>query len=299
MKIMKSTMLMTSFLLVVMKAWSVEATKHSEKTEQLLQQMETQIVSTLKAIAANEVKSGRDMTDFKYKFSLPAHESASLGAVVDTNERGDGLTVLSITPGGVADELGIRPFDKIMSINGREIVPTETSDTVAQLFNLRAGDELTLVLASGDTLRTIETRVKGQRIPSIALSIGDAGIGAMTSLSNSSTDNECGRVSVFFNPPLVKDYFKAYFHKINDDHKKRNREQVKLKPGKHTIYLHELISDKVKNYRKAKPIEIDVQPNTTYHLAAKFNRAKKYSANKGEYWEPIIWKTSEKQCSFE
>ena len=112
----------------------------------------------------------------------------------------------------------------------------------------------------------------------------------------------CGRVSIFILPPSTKNLYRATVSKVDDDNSKRDRNSFKLPLGKHTVYIHELINDpdftrRGKSLRKAKSLEINVEENVTYHLAAKFIRSKRLSTYKGKYWEPVVWKTTEVTCT--
>ena len=111
----------------------------------------------------------------------------------------------------------------------------------------------------------------------------------------------CGVVSVHVNPPKAKDIFPASIQKIDKDHLKRDRNSFKLSVGKHTILLQEYID--IKNFTirvrsRAKPLEINVEKNTIYHIGAKYNRDKGFKIHKGGYWSPVVWKTSNKECVF-
>lgn len=104
-------------------------------------------------------------------------------------------------------------------------------------------------------------------------------------------------------PPIRKDIYPVLITRTDDINREFSRHSFRLKPGLHTIKLHELISE---NYtglkrslkiRKSKTIEINVEPNITYHLGAKFIPANRYNNRNGKYWEPIIWKESKNECS--
>jgi hypothetical protein len=86
--------------------------------------------------------------------------------------------------------------------------------------------------------------------------------------------------------------------RINDRNVNSDRESFRLSPGKHTVYLHEMIADSMftrrsRSLQTAKTLEIDVKANTTYYLAAKFIRKNRSEQRNGGYWEPVVWKTLE------
>jgi len=113
---------------------------------------------------------------------------------------------------------------------------------------------------------------------------------------------DCGEVSIFYRPPSARNLYPVTINKIDDDSSKREHYNFRLPIGKHTIYLHEFINDpdftrRGRALNKAKSIEVDIKKNVTYHLGAKFIRKNRHKTLNGKYWEPIIWKTTERDCT--
>lgn len=269
------------------------------ESEQLVKDLQQQIKSTVAAITELESNAGNSVQDLHIQVDLPAKQSPNLGLVLDLESELGGYKVLSVTPGSLANNLDIIPGDIITAINSIEVSNSNKRKAFSELENSSPGDTLLLTVNKNGKINTINTTVGGQYIPSIRLEIG----------SQHSTDNDtsqseldetaCGTVSVFFTPPESKRLYSAYVSKIDDRSVNRNRESFRLKPGVHTIYLHELIDDpfftrRYKGIQSAKPIEIDVKVNTTYYLAAKFIKGKAFKQRKGEYWEPVVWKETVK-----
>ncbi len=281
-------------------SWQTQAAEISSESEQLIKDLQQKIQSTVAAIAEIENSSGNSAKDLHILIDLPAKYSPNLGMVLDLESIDNGYKVLSITPGSLAANLNVAPGDLITTINGISIEGSNKRKAFEQLENVLPGDRLELQLNKNGKAAKISTLVKGRYSPSVKLEIGtEPSATAIDTPDETELANECGTVSVFFTPPETKRLYSAYVSKINDRGVIRSKESFRLKPGKHTIYLHELIDDpffkrRHRGLQRAKPLEIDVKANTTYYLAAKFIKDKAFKQRKGEYWEPVIWKETQK-----
>ena len=287
--------------------------EYTPESQQLLNQLEGQIKGTLMAITENERKVGRSMDDFYFSIEVPAQQEANLGMVIDVENVEKGYQVLSVTPGSLAEKINIRSGDKIVAINDVEVKDASDNTALKQLQELTPGQQLKLAFNSKGDVKEAVVEMSGDYMPGIKLEIGSQSVVKLAALTNSdkigtsdsvekvdSESNACGQVSVFFRPPESKDIYPAYINAINDRNVVRSRHSFRLPPGKHTIKIHELITDpflrRSRGLQKAKPIEIDVKPNMSYYLGAKFIRAKRSKVYKELYWEPVVWRTSERSC---
>lgn len=283
-------------------AQAVKSPSITPESEQLVKDLQRQIKSTVAAISELEVNAGNSIKDLHIQLDLPAKQSPNLGLVLDLDIEAKGYKILSVTPGSLADSLDLTPGDIITEINSIKIDNTNKRKAFSELENSSPGDKLVLNVNKNDVMKTIDTTVGGQYLPSIKLEIGSQTTDKEVAASFDQNENACGTVSVFFTPPESKRLYSAYVSKIDDHSVNRNRESFRLKPGLHTIYLHELIDDpfftrRYKGMQSAKSIEIEIKVNTTYYLAAKFIKGKAFRQRKGEYWEPVVWKEAEKgQC---
>lgn len=114
-------------------------------------------------------------------------------------------------------------------------------------------------------------------------------------------NNACGRVSVFFTPPKALDFYPAAFYTINGEGVLRSRHSFKLPLGKHRIRLHEQIDDfrllrRSQSIVQSKELVIEVEQDTTYYLAAKFDSKEKMSLDNKAKWEPVVWKQVKSSC---
>lgn len=117
--------------------------------------------------------------------------------------------------------------------------------------------------------------------------------------NNSPPGEACGRVSVFFVPPKTQDLYTASIEQIDGSNVVEKGAYV-LTPGKHSFKMYEQISDSRlgvggNNRGYSKVLEVEVEANKRYHLAAKFIPEKRYS-KQNEYWEPVVWQVTDEAC---
>jgi len=278
------------------------STDISSESKELLQQMEKQIKGTLMTVSEIETRAGNNMSDFYYSLELPATQQANLGMVIDFNDFQNGYSVISVTPGSLADEQNIVAGDRIVAIDQVKLNSANVDNTISQLQNIQPEQPLNLTIARNGINQEINLIVKGEYIPALKFEIGNPAFTSEQVAENEvDQKTECGTVSVFFTPPEVKDYYPAFFSRINGKGVLRAKDTFRLPTGMHRIHLHELITDPFLNRKgrgpvRAKYLDINIEANTYYQLAAKFNRAKSYKEHRGEHWEPVIWKTTEQKC---
>jgi hypothetical protein len=274
----------------------VKAAQTTEESKALLQELQQQISATVAAVAEFEKRAGNDAKSLHIVLDIPERESPNLGLVLDVDDE-NGFRVLSVSPGSLADTLNIEPGDVITSLNGVDTRKNAPQTVFSELENLITGDTMVIDLNKKGAFSTIETKIAGKYTPPIRIEIGDSPVVTAKSVnfnSNEVDESLCGKVSVFFKPPSTRHLYSAYITQINDENVLNNRSSFRLPVGKHTLYLHELISDtffkrRSKIHQRPKTIEIDVEENTTYYLAAQFFPENKFKERNGEYWEPVIW----------
>ncbi len=292
------------------------------ESEQLVKGLQQQLKSTIAAITEIESNAGNSVKDLYFQVSLPAKQSPNLGLVLDIDSNSAGYKILSVTPGSYADKLNLEPGHLIIAINDIQVDSSEKRRAFSELENSIAGDLLRLTIDKNGKTETVESIVIGRYTPSIKLEIGAESTEASIDDIAGADKAGCGRVSIFFTPPRSKQFYNAAIVKIDDKNVRSPRDTYRLKPGKHTIYLQEFIDDFlfIRRFRStqtanlsdwfnrsnrrynrfngvAKSIEIDIKPNTTYNLAAKFNKDKQFKQRSGEYWEPVIWReTADEEC---
>ncbi len=279
------------------------AAQPTEESQILINNLLQQVRTTMTAVATAEREAGNSLENLNFTLEIPAGISPNLGLVLDVNDP-QGFKVLSVSPGSVADKLSISPNSLITAINGKNTYNQNRDDAFTELENAMPGDMMKIKLVNDGQIKTLDASIDGQYTPAIHIEIrGDD----LNNQSNTSTtnidkaDNACGVVSVFNKPPITRDLHFAKVTQIDEDGVNRQRVNFILPVGKHIIHVQEFISDSMFRRRSfsvqdAKTIEIDIKPNTTYHLAAKFNRKLRNEQKNGDYWDPVVWKTQTKAC---
>ena len=300
---MKILSLLIAFSLSISIAGAADLTPASE---QLIDDLKANIQNTLIAIGENEKRAGKRPEDVYFSLNLPAQQLTNLGIVLDVDNSTTGYSVLAVSPGSEAEALDIAVGSKIVQINDIDLGQSSAESVLQHLQNLTAGEKVTLVIENNNMTNKKETILTGQYVPEVRLEVGSYAeadnnqISAYSNERSEEMENACGRVSVFFRPPEARYLYPAYFNKIDDKRVNYSKNTFRLSPGKHVIEINELIISSFKMIpgRKttreySKTIEIDVKPNFTYHLAAKFLRE---DSTKESFWEPVIWKETQGKC---
>jgi hypothetical protein len=119
-------------------------------------------------------------------------------------------------------------------------------------------------------------------------------------VSNNSVANQaCGKVSVFFETPEVKDIYPAEIASI-DGRNVVAKGAYSLSEGKHTLKIYEKISDprlQVPAIHRgfSQLLEINVLANRRYNIGAQFIADKRFSLE-NDYWQPVVWQELEERC---
>jgi len=270
---------------------------YTQKSQQLLEQLQPHIKETLRKISTIENEKGHQADHYFYSMTATAtHEVQSLGVVLDKQENQAGFKVLSVTLGSLADKLQISAGDIILTINDIEITVSTSTKALHDLQVLTAGEQLKMSTLHAGVYRELIADITKTHIPEFSLQIG-------TSTSTTMQKNAlCGEVFVANSPPVTKDFYPVSIHKV--DGKNVHANNLRLSPGLHTLELKEYITDSAFTRRRGemknrKNLQINVLPNSRIYLVAKFNRAKRSRLTTGEYWQPVIWKQSQRSCNFE
>ena len=245
----------------------------------------------------------------------PAQRSVNLGLLVDATSAAnarDGLRVLGVTPGSTAEQLGVRPGDAIVAVNGRSLrelgaddngralaastlkssIDALPADTTVQLDVRRSGAKLAL---SGP--------LQSVQLPALRVMLGAAATAAVDPQNTPATG--CGRISLVDLAPRQQRLYGATILLV--DGKTPGPSGVRnyrVDAGTHELLVAERIPTKVMgvgefaSLRKnnPKPLTITVKPNTTVMIAAHFNEERAGDINNGGYWNPVAWKEVSETC---
>ncbi|MGA8278401.1 MAG: PDZ domain-containing protein [Rhodanobacteraceae bacterium] len=263
----------------------------------------------------------------------PAQRVSNLGVLVDSanaHSARDGLKVLAITPGGAAERMGLRAGDTLLAVNGRSLVDrgsdgsgrAEAASVLrGAVDQQRPGDALHLRIRRGGNVQPISGELATVYLPAMHLTVGDGvdvasaapgatGMTAKYSASQSSKGDPasaigCGRISVFDVAPRQRHLHAATLIAIDGQLPgPSGTKSFRIAAGSHTLKVAERIesrylsfNDRLRNAASNyKTLTVDVEPNTTYFLAARLNVDKRTDWKNGEYWDPVIWQQSQESC---
>ncbi len=86
---------------------------------------------------------------------------ASLGANVISSSDGQGIVVARIRPGTPADQMGLRPRDRILSLNGQPVVAVD--EFIAAIRGMNVGEEVQLSIDRGGEAQNLGGRLEALR----------------------------------------------------------------------------------------------------------------------------------------
>ncbi|WP_115716927.1 PDZ domain-containing protein [Gallaecimonas mangrovi] len=266
-------------LLPLAQAWAAEGNSEQQAREK----------ARAAVVAAEANGSNKPVT-----LEEPARRYYDWGAVLNKS-----FEVMAVTPGSDAAEMGLKKGDVLLSVNGDLTQHKKLGDVLAKINDLDDGQPLTVTMQRGKDKLSFSTKVHAKVMPAWRLEISPKD---SANKETAVAAGQCGRVSVFFTPPQAHDQYPAYVNAIDGKGVVRSISVFKLPAGKHTIALHELITDyrlarRGGGMEMAKKVTINVEPNTIYYLAAQFLPENRFKTFKDQYWEPVVWRIDKKPCS--
>ncbi|MCK7594511.1 PDZ domain-containing protein [Pseudomarimonas salicorniae] len=245
------------------------------------------------------IHHARGAEDRPLTIEQPARVRYELGAVIDSQPEDGGLPrVMAVTPRRAADRMGLMEGDRLLSLGDTRF--DSVADPGALLREAVAGGHGMLrfeVLRDGRT-RQVSGHLDRIDIPGYRLQI-DAPAAV----------EGCGRVSTFLTPPISEDLFPALLHEIDGRlYGSLDSEVFRLPAGRHVLKVTEMIRgdrflgqqnrqrQRLMRNERFKYLEIDVKPNTKYHLGVRFFPDRRNPIRDQKYWEPVIWKETEEPC---
>lgn len=244
--------------------------------------------------------------------SSPAR--SHLGLVVDSTSAGharDGLRVLGATPGSVADQLGLRPGDLLVDVNGTSLrdlgADAQGRALAATTFDVRVAG-----LPASVPLRLSVVRdgmTLAMNAPLHARLVGDTAIAA-TAAATEDADvapaiGGCGRISIFDVAPRSKHQYHARIMLLDGSTPGPTGQQnYRVKPGVHELVVAEDIPTlemgvgEMATLRRhtQKKLIVNVQADTTYMIGAQLHLDKVSQFNSGAYWDPVVWREIPERC---
>jgi PDZ domain len=245
----------------------------------------------------------------------PSRRIADLGVLVDSTsaERAhDGLRILGTTPGGSAEHGGLRSGDVIVAVNGTSLKNLGADSdgralaaaTLRSSVNDAAPTTLQLnVVRNGDQL-AMSVPVQSVFVPALRVELGSVSSAAQTTVSSSSG---CGRISTYDVAPRSERIYHATIQQIDGvTPGSSGQEDYRVSAGPHKLLVNEDIPTRqvgigpdatMRSQRDhSKVLLVDIKPDTTVMIGAKFHQDKANSVRNGEYWDPIAWREKSMSC---
>lgn len=232
-------------------------------------------------------------------FEQGARVRHELGAVIDPRPMDGGLPrVMATTPGGAAERMDLRSGDRLLRVNGAELVAGDTA--AAQLRDAVQAERATIdlhVQRASEQL-AISGAVDRVDVPAYRLAV-----------TPPAAPQGCGRINLVLKPPLRESIFAVLLHSIDGRLGGALSNNVfRVSAGRHRLKLSELIPDdrfwggdnlhrqQLRHSERFKYFELDVQPNTTYRLGLRYFKDRKTPIRDQNYWEPVVWKEVSESC---
>lgn len=255
------------------------------------QQQEARESARAAAIAASKAYGSQE----RVVIAEPARSYIDWGAIIQPNGE-----VLSVRANSIAAAMGVKVGDRLTHINDAAINPQELAATLAAFERLEHNEAFSVTVTRKGRSTKLSGTAQATVIPGWRLEVDNRLSETTVQTATATTDNSCGRISVFFTPPETRDFYPAFINTINGDNVRTNNPNFKLPTGQHQVGVHELISDPLlrrgPGIDQEKLIDITVESNTTYYIAAHFIREKRFSRRDGGYWEPVVWKVAKQSC---
>lgn len=225
----------------------------------------------------------------------------SLGIVADGRDgAGAGVLVRAVTPGGVAEWLGVRAGDRLVSVNGQALGNAGAPHAA-----------IDRVLAGADGGISLELVRDGERV-ALAGHVDHAGTGPSDVAAQV---DGCGWVSTQgVQPRVSRGIFPAEITQINGRSTPldvQNRHQVPA--GRNVLVVREFIDrhrisvadaqriermQRREQARAYKVLVVDVEPGTRYWVGAQLlaDRLDPDSIRANAYWQPVVWESRPEAC---
>jgi hypothetical protein len=275
--------------------------------------IEQRVRAELRAVMTELIESGAfgnsGVQDIHLDIDAPAQQVSNLGVLVDSARKDrDGVHVLAITPGGAAEQMGMRSGDVLVAVNGRSLAD---SDSAAALLRstmeaLPDGSALGFDVRRGNHVQSLSGTLASIHLPAMHLTIGDGE--QLAAARGSTAAGGCGRINDFDVAPRQQGLHGAKIISIDGvTPGPQGSHSFRVTAGRHTVKVAELIdsrylpfNDRLRNAGPSashyKTIEVDVAPDTTSLIAAHLDEGQRANWKDGAYWSPVAWKQISESC---
>ena len=251
----------------------------------------------------------------------PEQRTINLGLLVDATNAAnarDGLRVLGSTPGSTAEQLGVHAGDVLVAVNGRSLRDLGADDHGRALAatTLRTdiealpdGASLQLDVVRAGSRLALNGPVQGVTLPAVRLGLGTAAPAAVADQAGQSASSSaatgCGRISMQDLAPRQQQLYGALILTIDGvTPGPHTVKKFRVSAGTHQLEVAERIPTssmglgEIASLRstKLKTLTVNVAPNTTVLVAARFNHDRATRLQDGGYWDPVAWKEVPESC---
>lgn len=281
------------------------------------QQLRDEMQSLLTQLATSGAL-GQDPRSLNLRVRTPAHRVTDLGVVVDsehTTNPDPGLRIVATTPGSTAARAGLRPGDLLLAVNGTSLRklgrddagrPLAVATLKSTVADLPDSAPLHLQVKRDGRLIDIDTKMHSVYVPAMQVALGSAAVAATGDGGSdpAMADSGCGRISTFDVAPRGKRLYHARIMLLDGQSPNSRQQNYRVDAGEHTLVVAEDIPTlaigvgEIATLRKhtRKTLHVDVKPNTTVMVAAKLHLDKVTRLTSGEYWDPVVWRVTDRAC---
>ena len=240
-----------------------------------------------------------------------ASPSASLGLVLDSADAQaahNGLRVLGATPGSVADQLGLRPGDLLVDVNGTSLAnlgaDADGHALAATALNSALAD---LPAAAPLRLRVFRDGVTLAFNAPLHAAATTASAASTAVADDAPASGGCGRISTFDVAPRSEHLYRAKILLLDGATPgPTGTPSFRVAAGTHKLLVAENIPTEEMGVGAfatlrarrdtSKELSVTVKANTTALLAARLNTDKASDFAHGAYWDPVIWREIPERC---
>ena len=161
-------------LLCLLAAQSVGAQSQVDNDQQaqgLLDDLALKIQVTVAAIEKNETLAGNELPS-SYTIDMPAVNKLDLGLKLNVSDPSQGFKVQSVDQNSLADQVGIKSGDLMVTVNHFEVNEANTEVILSELQSLQAGDTLDLMVRRENSLKQFKMKVEENWLPAASISVG-------------------------------------------------------------------------------------------------------------------------------
>ncbi|MBK6377995.1 MAG: hypothetical protein IPF61_13900 [Xanthomonadales bacterium] len=301
------------------------ASTASANTQKAADVVEQRLRSELRLLLLDLVQSGAfgnvPVERISLDLAMPTERLSTLGVLVDSRSGENampGLHVLGTTPGSLAESLGMRAGDIILSCNDISLVgrgndadgsARAASELRRQFAGLADGAAIRFNVRRGEQVLVFDGIVRTTQIPAVHLRLGEQGPSRAreTAEADRNSTAGCGRISVFDNAPTQRGLHPLKLISIDDRNSPFDgQSNFRVSTGIHTITVAENVDSRYLGFNsrlrdnqgpsRYKSLTIDVKADTTYRLATRIVPEHRNEWRDGAWWEPVVWSESSEAC---